>query len=241
MNLLNLEKPEQIYLGKFTFISDLYGDFTFMALDAFENKSGKYQNIFNDYYILENSSSLDIALCENFINKKNNALFASYSDGAGNYLDFRIYGYKKGEFQQLYEPKTPLENGIYAIDSGSVYLLEGIIASKIYFQNGQIRQELLQETPIFNNNENDRTLNLNMDKFGNYSFPKFIVLNSTSSLHIFSKESNVKIENNLKINFNPDYFEQNYTTFIPKQTGMTSLEFLNNDNVVIGKVRVIIN
>lgn len=238
-NLLGTEMPERVYLGRFKFISEIYGDFSFLAIDCFDQNTGKYRNLFNDYFILDNNSTLDLALCEKFINENTNALLVSYSEGTGNYLDFRIYGLEDNFFKQIYEPRTPLENGFIAIDSSNIYFLEGIISGKIYSQNENIQEEFLEETPKINYRTVDFVLNLKPEQNGYYDFPRFVILNSQSSLFVVLK-GKINQEKNLFIKYDNEYFQQNFNSFIPKKDGMTTLEFINSDQVTVGKVRVII-
>lgn len=240
MNILNLEEQDHIYIGKFKFISENYGDFTFLAVNSYDKSSGKHLNLFNDYFILDNAKP-DIVICENFTGPGGNALLVSYSEGTGNYLDFRIYGLHSNKFGLIFEPKSPLENGVFAIDSGAVYLLEGIITSKITYKDGKVKSELLESTPIFNESEHDFTLNLKLDNNGNLILPKFIVLKSNSVLQISFENQKYRQEKNLRINFDSDYLDQNFTAFVPKKSGMTTIEFINNFNIPLGKIRVIIN
>ncbi len=233
--LLGTDMPERFYLGKFKFISDIYGDFTFLAIDGYNSKTGKYTNLFNDYYILDDAS-LDITFCDNFIGKDLSSLIVSYNEGTGNYLDFRIYGLQGKAIKEIFEPRTPLENGTFAIDSNTIYLLEGIITSRLKFSAGKVQQEFLEESPAISFRKGDLVLNLLPDNEGFFTFPKLIFLNSQSSLYVIAK-GKIAPEKNLLINYDKEYFDRNFNAFVPKQDGMTTIEFINYDKVVAGKVR----
>jgi hypothetical protein len=240
MNLLNDENEDLIYVGKFKFISEIYGDFSFFAINTYNAATAKHVNIFCDYFILDNNSTLDLVMCDKFIDGVENALMVNYTEGTGNYLDFRIYGLIGNNFKNIFEPKTPLENGLFVVDSAAVFVLEGINSSKIFFDKGQIRQEIIAETPIFNLKKNDKILELDFTKKESLNIPKLIFLDSQSSLHIVIKENSLQEATNIKINFDVEFFDQNFNTYVPKKSGLTTFEFVNPDNIIIAKIKVII-
>lgn len=239
-NLLGSTKPELVYYGKFTFISPNYGNFAFLAFNYHEESKNVYQNYFNDYLSLDDVSSLDFALCEKFIDNKFNALLVSYSEGTGNYLDYRIYGLDQKTFSLLSEPTAPLENGLFAIDSNAIYLMEGMNTTKLIYQNHKILSESLNFTPIFNEKNNDRVLEIKIENDGKITYPKFIVMNSDASLHLSLKNSTNNAGNDIDFNFDHSFWDRNFNTLIPKESGVTNINLENSDKIILGRVRVIV-
>ncbi|OGU57910.1 MAG: hypothetical protein A2X64_02175 [Ignavibacteria bacterium GWF2_33_9] len=240
IRLLRSDYPEKIYLGKFKFLSDTFGDFSFLAINSYDSRTKKYLNIFNDYFIFDNSENPDINYCKKFINGKNNVLIVSYSEGAGNYLSFKIYGPSEEKFSQIYEPVSPLENGMIAVDSNYIYTLEGIISSKIYWKNGKVISETLAESPLINFQGNDYLLEISYKNEVFSKFPKFISLNYDADLFIKVKGI-VPPDENLLVNYDSEFLSLNFNSFTSKKSGKTYLEFKNQEGISIGKIYLLIN
>lgn len=236
INLLKQENSEIIYRGTFSLPSVNNLKFTFFAINMYNKETGKYQNIFNDYFLLDNSSMLNFEKSDDFVYNWYNALICSYKEGSGDFLDFKLYGFLNNKFEVLYEPLAPLENGYFLSDSTGIYLLSNYNATKLKWTGDSLSVENLLETPLLNFKEGDQILRIEELKNGIKS-PKFLILSQNAILHISLKG----FKEDIKINFDDNFWTRNFNQLIPKKKGLTKIWITDSFKQILKQIKIIIN
>lgn len=235
-NLLKQSNDEIIFRGTFSLPSINNIQFTFFAINIYNKEKGTYQNLFNDYFLLDKSSILKFDVVNDFVYNWYNALICSYKEGSGDFLEFKIYGFRKNKFDLLYEPMAPLENGYFLSDSSGIYLLSNYKATKLNWLGDSIKVENLNETPLLNFKEGDQVLRIEELNDG-IKAPKFLILSENSVLHISVKD----FKEDIKINFDDAFWTRNFNQLIPKKQGLTRIWITDSFKQILKQIKIIIN
>lgn len=238
VNLTNFEHQDKVFLGSFTPTELQKVKLTLISIQSFDKQKNKYQNSFNTFYFVD-KSFIDFKIVYNIIGNSN-ALFVSNYEGSGNYLDINMIALNGNKIEDIAPEIPPLSQGEYLIDTGRVLLMEGLAAWELSKSGNNLSLELkkLDTIPIIDFREGDKIIKFK--RYGNRitTDSKIYVCNWTGIIHLQIDEPN----NELILNYDPQYFRRKFNQLIPQKTGYTNLEIIDSDfNFVINNIKIIIN
>ncbi|GEM_PF-1198928 len=240
-NITSKEFPDKIYIGTFFPTKHKKVELTFISIYSFAKDEEKYENSFNSFYLLDNSTFLNCEVIEQMIDEKD-CIIASYYEGSGNFLEFEIIGKLDNEIQEITPDLAPIDDGEIWIDSGKVFLLESLTAKYIKWNDQSRKLELMQldTIPIFNYRTGDKIINFDYSNNEIKSKYKIVVLDWASIIHLNAK--NIPFDFYSRIQYDADFFEKKFNQLIPKRKGVTTLLLLDDSfDILYEKIKIIIN
>ncbi len=236
--LTDEEHQDIVYIGSFhpTDLKKL--KLTFISIFSLNEQTNKYQNTFNTYYFVE-KSFIDIQIVNNLINNSNALLLSNYQ-GSGNFLEINLIAKNKNKIMDITPEIPPLSQGEYLIDSSRVLLMEGLMVWEIVQSNEKPSLELkkMDSLPLVDFRDGDKIIKFRKSGSRIITDSKIYVCNWTGVIHLQIDEPN----NELMINFDPQYFKRKFNQLIPLKAGYTSIELIDADfNFVINNIKIYIN
>ncbi len=240
-NITSTEFPDKVYIGTFFPTKHKKVGLTFISIYSFSKDEEKYENSFNSFYLLDNSTFINCEVIGQMINGKD-CIIASYYEGSGNFLEFDIIGKLTNKIQEITPDLTPIDDGEIWIDSGKVFLLESLTAKLINWNEKNKKLEIMQldSIPIFNYRTGDKIINFDYSNNEIKSKYKIVVLDWTSIIHLNSK--NIPFDFYSRIQYDSEFFEKKFNQLIPKRKGVTTLLLLDDSfGILYEKIKIIIN
>lgn len=239
--LTNNEFPDKVYIGTFFPTKHKKVELTFISIYSFLKDNEKYENSFNTFYLLDNSTFINCEVIEQMINGKD-CIIASYYEGSGNFLEFDIIGKYANKIQEITPDLAPIDDGEIWIDSSKVFLLESLSAKFIKWDNENQKLEIIQldSIPIFNYRTGDKIITFEFINNEIKSKYKIVVLDWTSIIHLNAK--NIPFDFYSRIQYDPEFFEKKFNQLIPKRKGVTTIYLLDDSfDILYEKIKIIIN
>lgn len=237
-NLTNPEHLDKIFIGSFYPIQLKKIKLTFIAIYSFDTQNNSYRNSFNNYYFVDKSF-----IEKEFIYKmfnSNNVLMVSIYEGSGNFLEINLIAKNHNKIEDLTPDVPPLSQGEYLIDTGKIYLMEGLAAWELTQSKDNKKLELkkIDTIPIIDFREGDKIIKFKKNGNRIATDSKIYVCNWLGVIHLQIEEPT----NELILNYDPLFFKRKFNQLIPQKKGITKLELIDSDfNISVYSVRIIIN